>query len=148
MIGDGGTKHQAFQERGGRQSIATVQSCAGCFSGRIEARQAGAALQVRGDAAAGVMRRGNDWQPILGQIQVGIFSEMLTDGGEAAVQPFGIAVGDIQKDIVVGLLRLGKNGSSNNIPWCQFSHGMILLGKGPTIAIPQDRTFPTERFGE
>ena len=119
---------------------------AGHLAGRIEARDAASALQIRGDTAHCVVRRRVHGRGRRGDVDA-IAQTGFIDPGEAVPNEGRIARGEIQPDVRrAGAVHFRDDGARDHVPGRQILQFVITAHEGLAFAVAQNGAFATQRL--
>ena len=119
--------YHRFDQRIGCQPVCAVQSRAGGFAQRVEPFDGGFAVGVHLDAAAAVVRRGSDGNPVLGDVDADR-KALLVDVGEVAAHGVGIFVRDVEVDEVRSPLgHFAVDGAGHHVARRQRFHRVVFV---------------------
>jgi hypothetical protein len=130
-------EHHQVEQAVGSQAVGAVNRYAGAFAGGVEAVDDGARavqdhapVDIRGDAAHGVMGRGQHRYGRVGRIDAQIGLAEAGDVGQFAAERFLSQMGGVQMNVVVDTAvaadsltgpHLGENGTGDDVPGARSS---------------------------
>ena len=121
---------------------------AGDLTAGEQAGHGGAAPGVGEDAAHDVVRRRRDGHRLPGDVQF-VLEAVAVDAGEAGGDELGVAVGDVQQDVVaVGALHLRGDGAGDDVAGCEFGLGVVVRHEAAAVEGAEDRALSPHRFGD
>ena len=116
-----------------------------------------ASIDIRGDAAHGIVRRGQHRDGRFGWIDTQVGVAETADVGQFAGQDRLAQVRGVQMDVVIDLAisadslagaDLGQYGPGDDVPGGQIQQGRgVALHEALAVSIAQDAAFAAHRFG-
>ena len=150
VLGGAASPHQPLQQGRTRQPIRPVQAGAGHFAHGVEIFERGLPPLVHPDAAAGIVRGGDDRHEVFGDVDAE-GQRLLVDGGKVVQDLIAWHVrAQVEVDVVdVSRQHFAVNATRHNIARGQILPlGIMVLHERHTVGVDEPRPCPAHRLGD